>query len=461
MLTEIKLPELGENVDSGDLVKVLVSVGETIAKDQGLIEIETEKANIEVPSSVSGTVKQIHVKEGQRLKVGQLLVTVENDDQATRDNTGATKEKAPAAMERNEKRETPQPPKEAQTGKKVQGAQPPKTDEKPTSKQIETQPNATEETEQGRSAELSSNTIEEHPGTVPAAPSIRRLARELGLDIHRIRGSGPGGRIEEEDVKHFARGIISGTTSAEPATSFKLPDFSKWGAIERKPMGSVRRSTAQHLTQAWRTVPQVTQFDRADITELDALRARLSERARGAGTRITLTAIAVKVTAFGLQKFPQFRASVDMEAEEIIYKKYCHVGVAVDTDRGLMVPVIRDADRKGILRLAGDLDELSKKAKDKKLSPDELAGGVFTITNIGGIGGTGFSPIVNYPEVAILGIARASREAKLVEGSFQSRLIVPLSLSYDHRAVDGADAARFLRWIAEALEEPASLLLLD
>jgi pyruvate dehydrogenase E2 component (dihydrolipoamide acetyltransferase) len=298
----------------------------------------------------------------------------------------------------------------------------------------------------------------------PASPAIRRLARELGVDINKVTGTGPEGRIDEQDVKNYAKEIISRAAGLRPAgeTFAALPDFAKWGQIERKPMSNVRRATAEHLALAWHNVPQVTQFDSADVTELESLRSRFSERPDGSAAKITVTAIALKVVAAALRKFPQFAASIDMANRQIIYKHYFNIGVAVDTSYGLVVPVVRDADQKSIPDLARELGEVSERAREKKLSLEEMSGGVFTITNLGGIGGTGFSPIVNYPEVAILGISRLSVEPRLAEGqsggSFQPRKILPLSLSYDHRLIDGADAARFLRWVAEALEQPALLL---
>jgi pyruvate dehydrogenase E2 component (dihydrolipoamide acetyltransferase) len=300
----------------------------------------------------------------------------------------------------------------------------------------------------------------EHREPVPAAPHVRRLARELGVDIHAVRGTGPGARISKDDVKAHAKILITSATAAlgaPPSTGHAepaLPDFSRWGKIERVSMRGVRRKTAEHLRQAWNTIPHVTQQDHADITELEHLRARFAPRAAEAGGKMTVTAIALKVCASALKVFPQFNASIDMAKEEIIYKQYIHIGVAVDTDRGLLVPVVRDVDKKNIVELAAELTQFSKKARDKKLTPAEMEGGTFTITNLGGIGGTGFSPIVNHPEVAILGLSRSSMAPLWIDGKFEPRLVLPLSLSYDHRLIDGADAARFLRWIAEAIEQP-------
>jgi pyruvate dehydrogenase E2 component (dihydrolipoamide acetyltransferase) len=299
----------------------------------------------------------------------------------------------------------------------------------------------------------------EHRDPVPAAPHVRRLAREIGVDIHSVQGSGPGGRISEDDVKLCAKNALLAAAAAaqSPRGTFAepdLPDFAKWGKIERVSMRGVRRKTAEHLRQAWNTIPHVTQQDRADITELEQLRARFAPRAEEAGGKMTVTAIALKVCASALKVFPQFNASIDMAKEEIVYKQYINIGVAADTDRGLLVPVIRDVDKKNIVELAAEMTQLSKKARDRKLTLEEMQGGTFTITNLGGIGGTGFSPIVNHPEVAILGLSRSRMEPEWVNNKFEPRLILPLSLSYDHRLIDGADAARFLRWIAEAFEQP-------
>jgi pyruvate dehydrogenase E2 component (dihydrolipoamide acetyltransferase) len=296
---------------------------------------------------------------------------------------------------------------------------------------------------------------------VPAAPHVRRLAREIGVDIYDVKGSGPGGRISEDDVKAHAKSLLASAataiSSAPRAGHFaqpQLPDFAKWGKIERVSMRGVRRKTAEHLAEAWNTIPHVTQHDRADITELEQLRARFAPKAEEAGGKMTVTAIALKVCAAALKVFPQFNASIDIEKEEIVYKQYINIGVAADTDRGLLVPVIRDVEKKNIVELAVELSQLSRKARDKKLAASDMEGGTFTITNLGGIGGIGFTPIVNFPEVAILGISRSRTEPEWINGKFEPRLILPLSLSYDHRLIDGADAARFLRWISEAFEQP-------
>jgi pyruvate dehydrogenase E2 component (dihydrolipoamide acetyltransferase) len=295
--------------------------------------------------------------------------------------------------------------------------------------------------------------------TAPAAPSLRRIARELGIDINEVSGTGPDGRISEDDVRNYARSIIlnaSGRAAPQPAPT---PDFSRWGEIERKAMTGVRRKTAEHLQDAWTSIPHVTHFDSADVTELEQLRERFAKKVEEAGGKLTVTAIALKVAAEALKVFPQFNASLDAGQEEIIYKKYCHIGVAVDTDRGLLVPVIRDVDKKNILDLSVELTQVAEKARNKKLAIEEMEGGTFTITNLGGIGGTSFTPIINSPEVAILGISRASQQPVFSDGQFKPRLMLPLALSYDHRLIDGADAARFLRWVGEALQQPFLLAL--
>jgi pyruvate dehydrogenase E2 component (dihydrolipoamide acetyltransferase) len=301
---------------------------------------------------------------------------------------------------------------------------------------------------------------------VAAAPSVRRFARELGVDIGRVSGSGPGGRIGPDDVKDHVKSMVNGGPGRAAGLSGPaLPDFSKWGEVEVKPMSNIRRKTAEQLSIAW-MAPHVTQHDKADVTALEAFRQTYGPRVERAGGKLTVTAILIKVAAAALQRYPQFAASPDMANDAIVYKKYVHIGVAVDTPAGLVVPVIRDADKKTIAQIAADLAAISQKARDKKLGLDDMSGGVFTISNLGGIGGTAFTPIVNQPEVAILGVSRTAKEPVWVPstaagagGQFEPRDLLPLSLSYDHRVIDGADAARFLRFIAEGLEQPLSTML--
>ena len=299
---------------------------------------------------------------------------------------------------------------------------------------------------------------------VPAAPSVRRLAREIGIDVAEVRGTGPGGRISADDVKAHSRALSSRRAAAPAAAGTQteaapLPDFSKWGDVERKPMSNVRRVTARHMAGVWGTIPHVTQFDKADVTDLETWRRQYGKTVEASGGKLTPTAVAMKVAAAALSKFPAFNASIDVDSEEVVYKKYIHIGVAVDTERGLLVPVVRDVDRKNILELSVELTETSARARSGKLGIEEMQGGTFTISNLGGIGGTSFTPLVNAPEVAILGIARSSQEPVLVDGEFAPRLMMPLALSYDHRLIDGADGARFLRWFCDALENPFLLAL--
>jgi pyruvate dehydrogenase E2 component (dihydrolipoamide acetyltransferase) len=443
-VTDFRLPELGENIDQGDLVRLMISPGSKVSEGQPVMELETDKAVVEVPSSVTGTVKEIQVKEGQKIKVGQLIFTLEG-------GTSAEPQKAKHApvehiSEQHEARLSVHAAIQAEGKTPAQVFLPDQP--QPSAPQAFTMPE-----------QLGKVAGTEQRAPAAAAPHVRRLARELGVDIYEVKGAGPGGRISEDDVKAHAKSLLTSVAVAQSGQGRQfaqpnLPDFTKFGKVERVSMRGVRRKTAQHLWEAWTTIPHVTQQDKADITELEQLRARFAPKAQEAGGKMTVTAIALKVCASALKVFPQFNASIDITKEEIIYKQYINIGVAVDTDRGLLVPVLRDVDKKNIVELAAELTQLSKKAKDKKLTPAEMEGGTFTITNLGGIGGTGFSPIVNFPEVAILGLSRSSMEPVWMNGKFEPRQVLPLSLSYDHRLIDGADAARFLRWIAEAFEQP-------
>ena len=441
---EFRLPELGENISQADLVRLMIAPGSRVSEGQPVMELETEKAVVEVPSSVSGIVKDIRVKPGDKLKVGQVIFTLEGAALAP---PSAPKHVPVEHVSGQHGARLAFQAAIRAEGKTEEQALPPD------------QPRAPLPTF-AMPPQLGKDAGTEHRDPVPAAPHVRRLARELGIDIHDVKGAGRGGRISEEDVKAHSKQLLLTATAAAQAPQAahamqpELPDFAKWGKIERVLMRGVRRKTAQHLWEAWHTVPHVTQNDRADITELEQLRARFAPKAEEAGGKMTVTAIALKVCASALRIFPQFNASIDLSKEEIIYKQYVNIGVAVDTDRGLLVPVIRDVDKKNIVELAAELTQVSKKAREKKLTPAEMEGGTFTITNLGGIGGTGFSPIVNFPEVAILGLSRSSTEPVWMNGKFEPRLVLPLSLSYDHRLIDGADAARFLRWIGEAFEQP-------
>jgi pyruvate dehydrogenase E2 component (dihydrolipoamide acetyltransferase) len=448
MTLHFKLPELGEHVEAADLIKILVSVGDRIELDQPVLELETDKADFELPSTISGIVKEIHVREGGKVKVGQLILTV--DEAASGPGLLPTKSGAP-----------PAPEEEAAPAVVREGIRPQLPVEKPVPRPV-----SPPEPTGGAGKSQSPATEPQETGSVrppvPATPTVRRLARELGISIEQVTGSGPAGRILSEDIKAFAKQAIRRAGEAAVPVRIPappLPDFSRWGEVERKDMTAMRRKIAASMSHSWSDIPHVTHYESADITELEQLRKDFSGEIEAAGGKLTVTSIVVKTVASALKVYPNFAASLDMEREQIILKKYCHIGVAVDTDRGLIVPVIRDADKKNILELSVELARLAEKARSKKITLEELGGAVFTITNLGGIGGTQFSPIIHAPEVAILGISRARHEAIWMDGKFAPRLMLPLALSYDHRFIDGADAARFLRWIAEALEQPFRLPL--
>ena len=418
---EVKLPELGDNVTQATVVGVLVKEGDRVEPGQPLLELETDKAVVEVPAEAGGVVKRVLVKVGDEVRPGQPFLELAEAEGGAEAPPLKAEERPEAPAPKAE--EAPRPaPKEA----------PPAPQEAPSERRL-----------------------------IPAAPSIRRLARELGVDLTRLRGTGLAGRITEEDVRRAA-GLGEAAPAALPAAPApRLPDFTKWGPVRREPMSGVRKATARSMSQAWAQVPMVTHFDEADVTELEALRKQYAKKAEEKGFRLTLTAFLLKALALTLKAFPKFNASLDVEAQEIVYKDYIHIGVAVDTPHGLLVPVIRDVDRKGVLRLAEELQEISQRARERKLSPEEMQGATFSLSNLGGIGGTGFTPIVNWPEVAILGVSRSQMKPLWDPGkeAFVPRLVMPFSLTYDHRLIDGADAARFCRHLAGILEDPLGLAL--
>lgn len=445
MTTEFKLPELGENIVKATIVGVLVGVGDEVAKGQGVLEVETDKAVIEVPSEIAGKVSALHVREGQEIEIGQLLLSFEE---------GAAAKAAPAAQ-----------PAAEPAAKAVAAAKPAA---KPAAKEpVAPAPTLAPAPETPAAPPpASESTPASEAELVAAAPSVRRFARELGVEVSDVTGTGPYGRVTMDDVKTHVRVGATGAASRSAAQPAALPtgetpagEMTKWGSVQREKMSNVRRATARAMGDSWSTIPMVTQFDRADITELEQLRKQYGPRAEAAGGKLTPTAIILKVIGAALKRFPKFNASIDLDSEEIIYKQYVHVAVAVDTDRGLLVPVIRDVDKKNVLTLSAELNAIAQKARDRKLSLDDMQGGCFTISNLGGIGGTNFTPLVNGPEVAILGVARGSTEPVWADGQFVPRLMMPLSLTYDHRLIDGADGARFLRWVCEALEKPFVLML--
>ena len=453
-MTEFKVPELGENVATGDVTKVLVNVGDTIAREQPVLELETDKATIEVPSSVDGVVKEIRVKKGDKVKVGAVVLTV--DAPSGNGNGGGSTAAAEAAAPAPQTAK-PAPGPEPAPAAAAEKAPP------PASPRVVPMP-----VRQAESAPAPAHVPPARADgrAAPASPAVRRLAREIGVNINDVEGTGPNGRITQDDVKEHARRILSSVGSAGSGASAvamrparQLPDFSKFGDVDRQAWTNIRRVTSEHLSYAWNTIPHVTQFDKADVTELEVLRKRHKEQVAKAGGNLTVTAMLVRILATAVRKFPQFNASIDPERGEIVFKKYVNIGVAVDTDRGLLVPVIRNADEKNITQIAVELNQLAERARDRKLTQDDMSGGSITISNLGGIGGTYFTPIVNWPEVAILGVSRGAIEPVWTDGKFEPVQRLPLSLSYDHRLIDGADAMRFLRWVVEAIEQPFLLSL--
>jgi len=451
MIVDVLLPEISENVTSGDVTKVLVKVGDTVAVDQPLIELETEKAVFEVPSTAAGVVTDMHLKAGDAVDVGGVIAKIDTDAKSAATPKPATAPEAP--------RPAPTSAPQAAPAAAPRASAPPAAPVRP----------AAIESPTAEDIRATVASVAEAQGTAaPASPTVRRMARELGVDINRVRGTGPGGRISSEDVSAFAKSIITGAgspgavqtgpSSIGPATR-ALPDFSRFGPIERTPMSKVRAATVQSMAYAWSTVPHVTQHDEADITALEAARKKYAPRVEAGGGKLTMTAILARVCASALRRFPDFNASIDVARGEIVHKQYFNIGIAVDTDRGLLVPVVKNIDTKNLIDIAADVAQLAEKARTKKITPDDLDGGCFTISNLGGIGGVGFTPIVYAPEVAILGVSRASMKPVYIDDAFEPRLMLPLSLSYDHRLIDGAAAARFLRWVCEALEDPILLAI--
>ncbi|MFT5239749.1 MAG: pyruvate dehydrogenase E2 component (dihydrolipoamide acetyltransferase) [Candidatus Promineifilaceae bacterium] len=427
---EFRIPELGENIETIQVLKVLASVGDTLSLDQPVLELETDKATIELPVTVAGVVEHVHVHEGDELSVGDLVFTVMAD--------------APPAAE-------PAAPEE-----------PVATEEAPAPEVSAAEPAAV-----APEAPVAASTLSASKGKrSPAAPSVRKFAREIGIDLSQVPGTGPMGRISANDVKTYSKqlnlnrsapAVASGSVPMGMPSLPELPDFAKFGTVKRDKMSVIRRKTAEQMTMSWLMVPHVTIFEKADITELDALRKRYGDRAEDAGGKLTVASMIIKIVAQALKIFPNFNASVDMVNREIIYKTYCNIGVAVDTERGLLVPVIKDVDRKSMIEIATELTEIAERTRTGKVQMEDLEGGSFTVSNLGRTAGTFFTPIINYPEVAILGIGRMEIEASVEDGS--PRKMLPLSLSFDHRAIDGADASRFLAWIIEALKEPFLLSL--
>ncbi|UCF90640.1 MAG: 2-oxo acid dehydrogenase subunit E2 [Desulfobacterales bacterium] len=425
MARSFKLPDLGEGIHEGEVLAVLVAVGQEVNEGDLILEVETDKAAVEIPSPYTGTVQEILVKPGDRVKVGEVLMRFSN---------GEAVEPVPTEKSRAAPAAAP-----------AAAAVPP--------------------SETGRPE-----------GPVPASPATRRLARELGVDLRQVTPSGPGGVVTAEDVRGFAEkgDRIAEVPAATPVVGAETPsrvvsvpplsDFAKWGSVARVPFRSIRRATAKQMTLAWSQIPHVTSQDVVDITQLEAFRQKHKAEIEAQGGRLTLTIFALKAVATALKTYPHFNATLDTAAEEIIIKNYYHIGVAVNTDEGLIVPVVRDVDRKSIKELAVELKELVQKTRARKTTLEELQGGTFTITNAGAMGGGHFAPIINYPEVAILGMGQGRwqpvvRDSEANGREIVARLMMPIVLCIDHRVLDGADAIRFLRMVIDALEDPDELLM--
>ena len=422
MIKEIKIPDISENVESGLIASILVSEGDEVSAEQPLVEVETDKATTEIPSDYDGVIKEIKVKEGDEIKVNQVIILLEvandKDESKEEDNTRESDESSSRDTDEKE---------EAKTENN-------KEEKNDTNKKDKDEPGGGNQ--------------------IPVSPLAKKVAREHDVNLAEVKGSGPGNRISKADIENFI------SSKDKDSEHNQTTSDTKTGAsgITKEPLNNIGRVTAQTMQEAWQTIPHVTQFDEADITNLERFRQENQEKIKKQGGKLTVTSILLKVSAYALQKFPRFNASLDWENKEIALKHEYNIGVAVDTPQGLLVPVIRNANRKSLAELSSELSELSEKARDKKLTSEEMQGGTFTISNLGGIGGIGFTPIVYPPQVAILGVSRAKYQQVLINDEFEKRLIMPLSLSYDHRVINGADGARFLRWVCNVLEDPYALL---
>jgi len=440
MATEFKLPEVSEGVESADVGQISVAVGDSVEQGQVLMDIETDKAVVQLESPHSGTIAALNVSEGDSVAIGTVLLSIEESNGASAAPTTETK---PVEDKTNDSKAT-EPEKEESTPA-------------PKSK-AETKPAPAPQAAQPVAAVASSS----NKTPVPAGPATRRLARKLGVDLHLVTGSESGGRITQEDVENYVKNLIAGGGPAGGGGGIAvppLPDFTQFGDVERQKMKKLARVSAKNLSLSWQVIPHVTQFDHADITDLETARKLFISKPNYSGPKVTMTALAMKAVAIVLHEFPAFNSSLDPETDEIILKKYVNIGVAVDTENGLVVPVVKNVDKKNIIAIAQEMNELAVKARDRKLEMSDMQGGSFTITNLGGLGGTAFTPIVNYPEVAILGMSRSRHEFQLIDGNPVPRLMLPLSLSYDHRVINGADAARFIVRISSLLSDPFNLLV--
>ena len=429
-IEEIKIPDIGD-FDSVEVIEIAVSVGDSVETEDTLITVESDKASMDIPSPKVGEIKEIKVNIGDKVSEGTPIISlliseegVKKDNQVSKETEEAEEKETPK-IEKSENRIAPPPP--------------PKT---PETSQLVGQ----------------SNSAKAH-----ASPSVRRFARELGVDLGLVYCTGPKNRILKEDVKAFTKSIMSGEKLSNKGafTTPEIPpvDFSKFGEVEQKPLTRIRRLTGQTLHRSWITIPHVTQFDEADITELEEFRKSKLKSAEKEGVKLTLVTFLIKAAVVALQKFPEFNSSIEPSGENLIIKKYFHVGVAVNTKNGLLVPVLKDVDKKGLFEIATEITELSNKAREGKISPKDLPGGCFTISSLGGIGGLHFAPIINAPEVAILGVSRAAMKPVYENGIFEPRLILPFALSYDHRVIDGVAGAQFTQFLSTILTDIRHILL--
>ena len=458
MSLEVVVPEVSEGVTAGTVISIAVAVGDQVEEDQTLLELETDKAVVAIPSPANGKVSEIKVAEGDQAAVGSVIMLLESDAASSSRPSGNESETAPEPESKQAEAAEPEPEQAEKDVAKV-------ADPAPENRQVAEEKSEPLE-ESGKEPDL--GIVRRDDRVAPAAPSVRRIARELGVDIYQVQGSGPGGRISEDDVRQFVRGTMQRLTGSETAIATAefpglhaqrpLPDFSRWGEVSREPLSKIREVTADAMSYAWSTIPMVTQYDKARVGDLEQFRREFNHKA-AADRKLTMTAILLKVCAAALKVFPQFNSSLDLGRKELVLKQYVHIGVAVDTPNGLLVPVIRDVDRKGIETLAGELNEQAEKTRERKIGPADMEGGTFTISNLGGIGGTAFTPIVYAPQVAILGVSRTETVPVWDGQGFAPEQILPLSLTYDHRVIDGADGARFLRWICEAIEAPIKLVM--
>ncbi|GGI77943.1 dihydrolipoyllysine-residue acetyltransferase [Legionella impletisoli] len=428
---EIKVPDIG-GATQVEVIEIFVKTGDTVSKDDSIITLESDKASMEIPCPNSGVVQEMHVKVGDKVSEGDLILILETTDKAA---------KKPKSEE--------EPKKKAESEKEQADI----LELKKSEKQVPGEPS--------KAFALPSESLTEIGSSVFAGPAVRRLARELGVDLKQVKGTGRKSRISKEDVQEYVKARLQDKSAV---TGLSLPpspsiDFSKFGETEIKPLNKIKRLTGENVHRSWLTIPHVTQFDEADITELEAFRKKEAEQAKNEGYKLTLLAFVCKAVSKALVQFPQFNTSLDPSGEQLIYKKYCNIGVAVETPNGLVVPVIKNVDKLSVSDIAKEMSRLSAKAREKGLMPADMSGGCFTISSLGGIGGTAFTPIVNSPEVAILGLSRSVMKPVYRNKEFEARLMLPLSLSYDHRVIDGAEAARFTRYLCEALEDIRKILL--